>query len=177
MTSVGRRRYRPWAYEFQGARHYPWGSVEQKVAEEIQTRSLLENDPIPQEVRPVTPLERETSLPRIPLYVRDSTTSWGKDASSAPNRSAEPFNHPHNTFSRHMSDYMNASKEEVTVNDSGKYDPIVYVGPSQIRERSMMISKSASFQPHDGRPRFDRPYLNFANSMWMAYPPDSVAVN
>jgi hypothetical protein len=56
------------------------------------------------------------------------------------------------------------------------YDPIVRLEETnELRDRAIVISKCADeYQPKDGRPRFERPYMNFANAMWMKYPPDTV---
>jgi len=221
MTPFGRRRFRPWAFEFQGARHYPWGSVEQRVAEENAARQAIESDDCPQEENPPTVDERASLLPPISrVYTSESKSSWDGGKT---NNEGKPVFHPHNAysagsaarsngmqFSRHLytGDYAvahsanNGVAEPIPDNPryaeyyshnrhppfnqplpsdtsrvQGVYDPLTFetipLTPRQ-SSQEILISRSARYQPGSERPRFDRPYMNFTNAMWMPYPPQQL---
>ena len=188
------RRYAPWAYEYQGARCFPWCSEEKKLElairermkkeEELEAKKKQQELEEAEEVTKQRKQEQDRMLKlmesklRVMGANRPSKSTLGKLSQTrhktSPAYDADADLNTHRLYAPLLPDpEFDYNHYPPTVNPpcgAKKYDPIVYEGEATLRDRSMMISKSADFQPRDGRPRFERPYMNFANSMWMRYP-------
>jgi hypothetical protein len=78
VSPFGDRRYRPWSYEFQGARYWPYGTMEARQEEESDYRRAVASAPIPLALEPraVRGEERWSLSTPVRFLARPSRTAW-----------------------------------------------------------------------------------------------------
>ena len=192
------RRWKPWPFEYHGARYWPHGTVENKLEEERSIKALVTPREIPSEFRPVEGKEREIISPsmRVSLIANKAPwrpkTSWGgyvvsQDHGTVFGNSQEqqrPESGGGAGCSRHIKDlqfYKGANGYEEYFDHNSPYHshhpddvgltstanacnpPLQYANATNGGKSAMLFPDL----PYGQRPRFQRPFVNMANAMWI----------
>ena len=188
------RRYKPWPYEYHGARYWPHGTVENKLEEERNIKALVTPRELPYEFRPVEGKEREIICPNLRLSLVSNKapwrpkTSWGgyvvspNQGTVFGNNQEQQENGGFTGYSRHMRDLQHykatGGYEEYFDHDS-KYhshhpDDVGLTSTANACNPPLQYAngqeRSAALLPdlpYGQRPKFDRPFVNMASAMWV----------
>ena len=78
VSPFGERKYRPWSFEFQGARYWPYGAIEARQDEEREYRRMVDSAPVPLSLEPraVVSQERYSLSSPVRFVALPSRSPW-----------------------------------------------------------------------------------------------------
>ena len=180
VSPFGERKYRPWSFEFQGARYWPYGEIEARQAEESQYRRAVDSAPVPLSLEPRAVLgeERHSLSSPIRFVALPSRSPW---------RPQTVPGFPGYERSYSMNSQDNQFQKRISDSDNyfvGSLDP--RANASRYRDNSMNVTNqsrhtspySRHYLDPDNRLYGDKfpmiiparepsKYMNFVHSQWI----------